>query len=90
MRKVNITATAERQCLDDSKLILTGVYMHKFSNIELIALRPSTMYAKTGVKTTVATSRTGALHWRADAAEKKSRTRTPEHVVALMPSSFVP
>ena len=28
------------------------------------------MYAKTGVKTTVATSRTGALHWRADAAEK--------------------
>jgi hypothetical protein len=44
--------------------------MHKFSNIELIALRPSTMYAKTGVKTTVATSRTGALHWRADAAEK--------------------
>ena len=38
MRKVNITATAERQCLDDSKLILTGVYMHKFSNIELIAL----------------------------------------------------
>ena len=28
------------------------------------------MYAKTGVKTTVATSRTGALHWRADAGEK--------------------
>ena len=28
------------------------------------------MYAKTGVKTTVATSRTGALHWRADVAEK--------------------
>ena len=28
------------------------------------------MYAKTGVKTTVATSRAGALHWRADAAEK--------------------
>ena len=28
------------------------------------------MYAKTGVKTIVATSRTGALHWRADAAEK--------------------
>ena len=28
------------------------------------------MYVKTGVKTTVATSRTGALHWRADAAEK--------------------
>ena len=28
------------------------------------------MYAKTGVKTTVATSRTGALNWRADAAEK--------------------
>ena len=24
--------------MDDSKLILTGVYMHKFSNIELIAL----------------------------------------------------
>ena len=44
--------------------------MHKFSNIELIALRPSTMYAKTGVKTTVATFGTGALHWRADAAEK--------------------
>ena len=44
--------------MDDNKLILTGVYMHKFSNIELIALRPSTMYAKTGVKTTVATSRT--------------------------------
>ena len=37
--------------------------MHKFSNIELIALWPSTMYAKTGVKTTVATSRTGALHY---------------------------
>ena len=73
--------------MDDSKLILTGVYMHKFSNIELIALRPSTMYAKTGVKTTVATSRTGALHWQADAAEKKSGTRTPKHVVALMPSS---
>ena len=51
-------------------MILTGVYMHKFSNIELIALRLSTMYAKTGVKTTVATSRTGALRWRADAAEK--------------------
>ena len=62
--------------------------MHKFSKIELIALRPSTMYAKTGVKTTVATSRTGALHWRADAAEK--RDPTPEHVVAPMPSSFVP
>ena len=76
--------------MDDSKLILTGVYMHKFSNIELIALRPSTMYAKTGVKTTVATSRTGALHRRAEAAKKKSRTRTPEHVVAPMPSSFVP
>ena len=56
--------------MDDNKLILTGVYMHKFSNIELIALRPSTMYAKTGVKTTVATSHTGALHWRADATEK--------------------
>ena len=28
------------------------------------------MYAKTGVKTTVTTSRTGALHWRADAVEK--------------------
>ena len=28
------------------------------------------MYAKTGVKTMVATSRTGALHWGADAAEK--------------------
>ena len=28
------------------------------------------MYAKTGVKTTIATSRTGALHWRADAAKK--------------------
>ena len=28
------------------------------------------MYAKTGVKTTVATSRTGALNWRADAAKK--------------------
>lgn len=54
-------------------MILTGVYMHKFSNIELIALRPSTMYAKTGVKTTVATSRTGALNWRVDAAEKKIR-----------------
>ena len=48
------------------------------------------MYAKTGVKTTVATSRTGALHWQADAAEKKSGTRTLEHVVASMPSSFVP
>ena len=46
------------------------VYMHKFSYIELIALRPSTMYAKTGVKTTVAASRTCALNWRADAAEK--------------------
>ena len=77
MRKVNITATAWRQCLDDNKLILTGVYMHKFSNIELIALSPSTMYAKTRVKTTIATSRTGALHWRADVAEKKSGTRTP-------------
>ena len=61
--------------MDDSKLILTGVYMHKFSNIELIALRPSTMYAKTGVKTTAATSRTGALHWRADATKK---VRDPE------------
>ena len=69
MRKVNIVATTLRKCLDDSKLILTGVYMHKFSNIELIALRPSTMYAKTGVKTTIATSRTGALHWRADSTE---------------------
>ena len=48
------------------------------------------MYAKTGVKTTVGTFRTGALHWRADAAEKKLGTRTPEHVVAPMPSSFVP
>ena len=76
--------------MDDNKLILIGVYMHKFSNIELIALRSSTMYAKTGVKTTVATSRTGALNWRADATEKKSGTRTPEHVVAPMPSSFVP
>ena len=56
--------------MDDSKLILTGVYMNTFSNIELIELRPSTMYAKTGVKTTVATFGTGALHWRADAAEK--------------------
>ena len=71
--------------MDDSKLILTGVYMHKFSNIELIALRPSTMYAKT-----VATSRTGALHWRADAAEKTSGARTPDHVVAPMDSSFMP
>ena len=44
--------------------------MHKFSKIELIALWSSTMYAKTGVKKIVATSRTGALHWRADAAEK--------------------
>ena len=44
--------------------------MHKFSNIELIALRLSTMYAKTGVKTTVATSHTGALHWRADEWKK--------------------
>ena len=51
-------------------MVLTGVYMHKFSNIELIELRTSTMYAKTGVKTTVATSRTGALNWRADATEK--------------------
>ena len=51
-------------------MILTGVYMHKFSKIELIALRLSTMYAKTGVKTTVATSHTGTLHWQADAAEK--------------------
>ena len=76
--------------MDDNKLILTGVYMHKFSNIELIALRPSTMYAKIGVKTTVDTSRTGALNWRADAAENKSGTRTPEHVVPPMPSSFVP
>ena len=67
MRKVNIT---ERQCLDDNKLILTCVYMHKFSNIEPIALRSSTMYAKTGVKTTIATFGTGALHWRADAAKK--------------------
>ena len=48
------------------------MYMHKFSNIELIALRPSTMYAKTGVKTTGSTSRTGALHWRADATKKIS------------------
>ena len=76
--------------MDDSKLILTGVYMPKFSNIELIALRSSTMYAKTGVRTTVATSRTGALHWRADVAEKKSGTQTPKHVVAPMPSSFMP
>ena len=75
MRKVNITATTSRQCLDDSKLILTGVYMHKFSNTELIALRPSTMYAKTGVKTIFATSRTGALHWRADVAEKNQGPR---------------
>ena len=43
------------------------------------------MYAKTAVKITVATSRTGALNWRADAAEKKSGTRTSEHVVAPMP-----
>ena len=28
------------------------------------------MYAKTGVKTTVATFGTGVLHWRADPAEK--------------------
>ena len=75
MRKVNVTATTQRQCLDVSKLKLTGVYMHKFSNIELIALRSSTMYAKTGVKTTVATSRTGALNWRADAAEKNQGPR---------------
>ena len=64
--------------------------MHKFSNMELIALKPSTMYAKTGVKTTVATSRTGALHWRADAEEKKLGNQTLEHLVALMPSSLVP
>ena len=51
-------------------MILTGVYMHEFSNIELIALRSSTMYAKTGVKTIVATFGTGALHWQAHAAEK--------------------
>ena len=70
MRKLNITVTSSRQCLDDIELILIGVYMHKFSNIELIALRPSAMYAKTGVKTTIATSRTGALNWRADAVEK--------------------
>ena len=76
--------------MDDRKLILTGVYMHKFSNIELIALRPSTMYAKNGVKTIVATFGTGALHWRADAVGTKSGTRTPEHLVAPMPSSFVP
>ena len=75
--------------MDDSKLILTGVCMHKFSNIELIALRPTTMYAKTGVKTIVTTSRPGALHSRADVVEK-SGSRTLEHVVALMPSSFVP
>ena len=56
-------------------MILTGVYMHKFSNIELIALRPSTMYAKTGVKTTVATSCTGALHWLADAAKTNQGPR---------------
>ena len=49
MRKLNITATSYQQCLDDNKLVLTGVYMHKFSNIELIALRPYTIY-------------TGALH----------------------------
>ena len=48
------------------------------------------MYAKTGIKTTVATSCTDALQWRADAAEKKLGTRTLEHVVAPMPSSFVP
>ena len=54
-------------------MILTGVYMHKFSNIELISLRSSTMYAKTGVKTIVATFCTGALHWQADAAEKNIR-----------------
>ena len=48
------------------------------------------MYAKTGVKTIVATSHTGALNWRTDVAEKKSGTRTLEHVVASMPSSFVP
>ena len=29
------------------------------------------MYAKTGVKTTVATSRTGALHWQADATKNQ-------------------
>ena len=51
-------------------MILTGVYMHKFSNIELIALRPSTMYARTGGKIIVATFGTSALHWRADAEEK--------------------
>ena len=28
------------------------------------------MYAKNGVKITIAKSRTGALHWRADVAEK--------------------
>ena len=60
--------------MDDSKLILTCVYMHKFSNIELIALRPSTMYAKTGVKTTVATFGIGALHRRADVAKKNLGT----------------
>ena len=32
------------------------------------------MYAKTGVKTTVATFATGALHWRADAEEKTQGT----------------
>ena len=75
MRKVNVTGIAERQCLDDSKLILAGVYMHKFSNMELIALRPFTMYAKTREKTAAATSRTDALHWRADAAEKNQGPR---------------
>ena len=56
--------------MDDIKSILTGVYMHKSSNIELIALRPSTMDAKTDVKSIVATFQTDALHWQADAREK--------------------
>ena len=87
MRKVNITATAQRQCLDDSKLTLTGVYMHKFSNIELIALRPSNMYAKTGVKTTVATShRCPALASRCSVKNQGPGLRSTQLLRCLVPS----
>jgi hypothetical protein len=53
------------------------MYMHKFNNIELITLRPSTMQAKTGAKSAVTTFGTGALHCRADARGKIQGTGAP-------------
>ena len=46
------------------------------------------MYTKTGEKTTIATSRTGALHWRADASEKNQgpRLRRTQLLRCLVPS----